>query len=298
MKKTIKLFLLLVSIFNINISISQQSNTTNLLSKKKSLLDSIPLDGVYDKKPKPKPIPYPPLREADIFWAKRIWRVIDLREKMNQPFYYPITQINGRRSLMQILFEGIKEGILTAYDPSSDEFLVPETYEMIMKLLNKKDSMQVEVADPNNQGQTISKDTVIAKPFDPASVKQIRIKEDWFFDKQRSVMEVRILGICPIIELFEADGVTSKGHQPLFWIYFPEVRPILINELVFNRFNQASELSYDDVFMKRMFTSTIIKESNVYDRNIGEYAKSMDALLESERIKNQIFLMEHDLWEY
>ena len=272
----------------------------NIKSINAQVMDSPPLDGAYQKIQvvNRKPIPYAPLREADVFWEKRIWRVIDLREKMNQPFYYPTSQINGRRSLMQILFDGIKEGTLTAYDPSSDEFLVPETYDMIMKLLNKKDSMQVEVADPNNPGQTISKDTVIAKPFDPAQVKQIRIKEDWFFDKQRSVMDVRILGICPIIELFEADGVTSKGHQPLFWIYFPEARPIFAKAEVFNRFNDAERRTYDDIFFKRMFTSTIIKESNVYDRNIGEYSKGMDALLESERIKNQIFLIEHDLWEY
>jgi gliding motility associated protien GldN len=109
---------------------------------------------------------------------------------------------------------------------------------------------------------------------------------------------VRIIGICPIKELFEADNVTSKGPSPLFWIYFPEVRPILAKAEVFNRFNDAERRTYDDIFFKRMFTSYIYKESNVYDRWINEYAKGMDGLLESERIKNDIFVWEHDLWEY
>jgi len=267
---------------------------------KSQVMDSPPQDGVYDKIQtiNRKPIPYAPLREADAMWTKRIWRIIDMRQKMNHPFYYPTEKLNGRRSLMQVLFDGLKEGSITAYDPTSDEFLIPETYAQIMKLLNKSDSQQVEVPDPLNPGQTKLKDTVIEQKFNPSEVKQFRIKEDWFFDKQRSVMDVRILGICPIKELFEADQVTSKGFEPLFWIYFPEARPLFAKAEVFNRENDAERRTYDDIFFKRMFTSYIYKESNVYDRWINEYAKSMDGLLESERIKNDIFLWEHDLWEY
>jgi gliding motility associated protien GldN len=267
---------------------------------KAQVMDNPPRDGVYDKitNENRKPIPYAPLREADAFWTKRIWRVIDMREKINQPFYYPVSKLNGRRSLMQVIFDGIKEGSITAFDPSSDEFLIPETFDQVMKLLNKKDSMQVEVPDPLNPGQTKMIDTIIAKNFEPSAVKMFRIKEDWFFDKQRSVMDVRILGICPIVERFDADGVTSQGFTPLFWIYFPDARPLFAKAEVFNRFNDAERRTFDDVFFKRMFNSYIYKEQNVYDRRIGEYAKGMDALLESERIKNDIFLMEHDLWEY
>jgi gliding motility associated protien GldN len=269
-------------------------------SIKSQVMDSPPQDGVYDKihTVNRKPIPYAPLRESDAFWTKRIWRVIDMREKINHPFYYPTEKLNGRRSLMQVIFDGVKEGALTAYEPTSDEFLIPETYDQVMKTLNKVDSMQIEVPDPLNPGQTILKDTAIAKNFDPTSVKKIRLKEDWFFDKQRSVMDVRILGICPIIEMYEDDGVTSRGDMPLFWIYFPEAREIFAKAEVFNRFNDAERRTYDDMFFKRMFNSYIYKESNVYDRRISEYFKGMDALIEAEKIKNDIFVIEHDLWEY
>jgi gliding motility associated protien GldN len=270
------------------------------LSIKAQVMDSPPNDGIYDKtgNVNRKPIPYTSLREADAMWTKIIWRIVDMKEKINLPFYYPTTEQNGRRSLMQVILDGIKEGGLTAYDAGSDEFLLPKAYDQILKELNKVDSQSVEVPDPNNPGQTILIDTVIATPFNPAAVKQIRIKEVWFFDKQRSVMDVRILGICPIVDSYESDGVTLRGKTPLFWIYFPEARPIFAKAEVFNRFNDAARLTYDDVFFKRMFDSYIYKESNVYDRNINEYAIGMDALLESERIKNDIFLLEHDLWEY
>ena len=51
------------------------------------------LDGIYPKEHvlNRKPIPYPHVREADVMWAKKVWRVIDLREKINLPLYYPIS---------------------------------------------------------------------------------------------------------------------------------------------------------------------------------------------------------------
>ncbi|MBK7029095.1 MAG: gliding motility protein GldN [Bacteroidales bacterium] len=140
-------------------------------------------------------------------------------------------------------------------------------------------------------------DTVIVKKFQPTDVKKFRIKEDWFFDKQRSMMEVRIIGICPIVDQLDSKG-DFKGTKPLFWIYFPEARPIFAKSEVFNRFNGAAKMTYDDFFWKRMFSSYIYKEDNTYDRIIAEYALGIDAMLESERIKSDLFNFEQQLWEY
>jgi len=86
--------------------------------------------------------------------------------------------------------------------------------------------------------------------------------------------------------------------QPLFWIYFPEARPILAKAEVFNRFNSASRMTYDDFFWKRMFTSYIYKVDNQYYRKISEYATGLDSMLESERIKEELLNFEQQLWEY
>ena len=50
-----------------------------------------PIDDIVEKRmiDERRVLPYQPLREADIFWEKRIWRIIDIREKMNLPFAYP-----------------------------------------------------------------------------------------------------------------------------------------------------------------------------------------------------------------
>ncbi len=255
-----------------------------------------PPDRVWDKEHVQDrlPVPYAPLRRADVFWAKRIWRVIDLREKINHPLYYPISPTNGRINLMSVLLKGVEEQTLTAYSAIDDEFKLPLTTDEIKRKLERVDTLKGRT-DPFT-GAPIA-DTIIRTPFDVASVMQFRVKEDWFFDRQRSVLDVRILGICPLREEYDNDG-NLKGTRPEFWVYFPETRQILVKYEVFNRFNDGQRLSYDDWFFKRLFGSYVIKESNVYDRYISSYLPSLDGLLESERIENDTFVFEHDLWEF
>ncbi|HOK86479.1 MAG TPA: gliding motility protein GldN, partial [Tenuifilum sp.] len=133
------------------------------------------------------------------------------------------------------------------------------------------------------------------------------VKEDWFFDKQRSVMEVRIIGICPILHRTDYRKTGSDEEQegtlsriPTFWIYFPEARSVLANTDAYNNFNDAQRITYDDLFWKRNFDSYIIRISNVWDnRAIDEYTfTGLQTLLESEKIKTELFNFEHDLWEY
>ena len=133
--------------------------------------------------------------------------------------------------------------------------------------------------------------------FASADIKKFLIKEDYYFDKQRSVFEVRILGICPVTKNMVKD--VDMGDKRLFWVYFPECRRLFAQNEMFNLKNGvAGRLTYDDVFMKRMFSSYIYKEENVYNRTIQEYALGVDALLESEKAKNTLFEFESNLWEY
>lgn len=261
------------------------------------ILDTPPRNSVYDERNiiDNRPIPYPWVREADVVWSKRIWRVIDLRERMNQPFYFPEFPHSDWRNLITVLMDALREGSITAYDATTptDEFLVPLTYHELMRRLERVDTLRMQRPTPPYEWF----DTIIAQRFNPMDVRRFRIKEDWFFDKQRSVMEVRILGLCPVRDNFDERG-EFRGHEPLFWIYFPEARNVLARAQVFNSHNSAQRLTFDDVFLKRIFASYIYKEENQFDRLISDYAIGLDALLESERIKHEIFMWESDLWEY
>jgi gliding motility associated protien GldN len=255
------------------------------------------LDGVYVKEhyPTRKVIPYTHLREADVMWATRIWRKLDLREKINHPLYYPTEPIKNRRSLTQVIIEAVREGSLTAYDPLDDEFTMTLTKAEIERKLSFIDTQYIESPDPPYDLQM----TVIEEEFDPATVKEFRLKEDWFFDRQKSILDVRIIGIQPVADNIDRTTGESRGPEPMFWLYFPEARNILVSAEVFNRQNDAERRTLEDIFWKRMFGSYIYKEKNVYDRQISEYMlNGIDQLLEAERIKEDIFIIEHDLWEY
>jgi gliding motility associated protien GldN len=270
-------------------------NAVQNFSHAQNNLGKTPLDGIYNKYNTidREPIPYTSIREADVMWSKRIWRVIDMRQKINLPFYYPVDEQKGRKSLMRILFDAIKENTITAYGTSDEEFLSRLTPAELSNSLNKVDTLRLT----RNYEPYEEYDTVIPRVFNPSDVYLIRLKEDWFFDKQRSVMDVRIIGLCPIKEELDDNG-EFKGYRQLFWVYFPECRKLFANNEVYNKWNDAERRTYEDVFFKRLFGSYIYKESNVYDRKISQYAKGMDGLLEAERIKNDLFNIEHDLWEY
>jgi gliding motility associated protien GldN len=255
------------------------------------------LDGVYVKEnyKTRKVIPYTHLREADVMWAKRVWRVIDLREKSNQVFYFPLQPTNDRKALIDVIKNGLKAGKTAYGNPLADEeFKVPMTKSEIENLFVRIDtSYQEDLAT----GQMVP--IPVKSEIGAEDVKQYLIKEDWFFDKQRSVMDVRIIGICPLRESKSESGEV-RGYSRMFWLYFPEWRPVFANAEVYNRHNDSERRTYEDIFWKRQFSSFVFKESNVYDRSIPEYKGgfTLDALLEAERVKEDIFMLEHDMWHF
>ncbi|MDZ7739114.1 MAG: gliding motility protein GldN [Bacteroidales bacterium] len=248
---------------------------------------------IYDKSiDNNEAIPYPFLREADVAWSKRIWRLIDLREKMNHTLYYPITdRPDGRQSLMSVILGEIKAGNLNAFDPNA--MTVSVTYSDIEANMGAgADTVQI----PDMQG--VMQDTVIYNEPNPEDIKQLMVLEEWYFDKKHSRMDVRIIGIQPI-RVFMDQQLQRMSRVQLFWIHFEDYRDTFAKHEVFNPFNDAQRLSFDDIFMQRRFGSTVYAESNVYDdRLINQYKTGKSALYEAEKIENELRVFEHDLWEY
>jgi len=253
-----------------------------------------------------KPIPYQYLREADVMWSKTVWRIIELKEKMNHPLYYPTEpQDYGKsRSLIDLLIWAIDNRGLRVFDESvGDEFATPTTMNAIQdKLGGGVDTIWVKPLE--GDGPPTQK--IVEDEYHTSDVKQLMIKEMWFFDKQRSVLEVRIIGISPIYYKPDTEGaknineeVTKFKRKQLFWVYYPDVRGIFANHEAVNSKNAARGKTYEDIFFLRLFSSTIVQESNAYgNRRIADYTQGLETLLEAERVKESIFNFEQDLWEY
>ncbi|WP_026474018.1 type IX secretion system ring subunit PorN/GldN [Alkaliflexus imshenetskii] len=256
--------------------------------------DGRPLDNIFDKEHirNKRPIPYPSIREADIIWSKRVWRIIDLREKVNLPLYYPVTPSDDRFSLISLLLHGIKYEGLNAYSINDDEFKVRISRDDV----NEAMGATLEITRVINPDTGIEEEVEVMRDERVDEVKQILVKEVWYFDRNYSRMDVRILGICPIREYTNLAGEVLKRQT--FWINYPEARDLFARYEVFNTGNDAQRRSFDDIFIKRFFGSYIVQESNVYNRGIQDYAVGVEALLESQRIRNEIFTFEHDLWEF
>ena len=237
-----------------------------------------------------RPLDYEYQREADVFWSKNVWRIIDTRQKMNKPFAYP------PKPLIQVIQEAALNGKIKVYDPAvenADQFKRVMDPAEVARIGVKRDTViQVNVMNPDKEDTVVVNNTLAYY-----RITKYRVKEVWFFDTKTSSMQVRILGIAPVMEDYDDKG-NYRGDMTMYWVYFPDLRNILATQEVFNPQNDWQHISWDDLFAMRMFASYIYKESNVYDRNIQEYATGTDALLESDRVKQKIFEMEHDLWEY
>jgi gliding motility associated protien GldN len=229
-------------------------------------------------------------READLVWSKRVWREVDFREKINHPLYYPVEFNPCRISLFQLISKHILTGDITAF--ADESFYSPLNLSMVRnKLVQSEEVVQVEYT-PEGEPKEVK---VVA--YDSTSIFQkvtkMRVIEDWYLNSGRSDVEVRITGMA-FYEYVE----DKEAYKELFWVYFPNAKPYLAKYRLFNPRNNNDYSTFDDLFARREFSSYIVKESNVYDRFVTDYCKGTDALLESDRIKYDIFKMEHDLWHY
>ena len=243
------------------------------------------------------PLVYEHLRWDDALYAEKVWRELDLREKMNKVFQYEATDDNGSQMFISMLLKAVNSGEVTAW--TDDRFTTPMSLPELQQLtVGEADTVaQTRVDDPN----VIERYIVTRASFDPKSVMKIRIKEEWVFDRESSRMFCRILGISPMKTLYLPSG-KERGVSTMFWVYYPDLRPILTKYEVYNPKNMGqSRMTWEELFESRMFSSYILKSSldNPGNKPIRNYIKDpILALLEGDNIKEKIFNFEQDLWSY
>lgn len=249
------------------------------------------------------PLVYEHIREDDAVYRQRVWEEIDVHQKMNLPFVYKATEDNGSQIFINILLGAVKSGQITAFDATVDDrFTTPMTFKQIAEnLVAKPHVVQIPdpVADPDGSKGTM-KDTLIQEEFSAESIERYQVKEEWVFDKQSSRLHVRILGIAPEKTIKNPDG-SYLDVSPVFWVYYPDLRPMLAKFEAYNGKNYGARMSWEELFESRMFAARVVKSTidNPYDLPIQGFIRdNILRLLEGENIKEKIFNYEQDLWSY
>ena len=237
------------------------------------------------------PIPYGYVDDRDILWSKVVWEFIDLNQKINLPYYFPIDTTNlslDRRSLFHTILKGIKQGkIKEAY---SDSFFTSKiTQEEIAQRL-------VNVREENGYTDTFRIQT--------QDVAGYMIKGMWYFDKRQGELKYRLLALAPMgkdVQTLGVQDIEDEELYELFWVFFPSIRDVLHAAKVFNPKNKAQPISFDHLLNARRFSATIVREENIYgNRAIEDYVRgnSLFQLLEADKIKEDIRNREMDMWNY
>ena len=245
------------------------------------------------------PLAYEHIRVDDAIYRHKIWREIDTREKINLPFRYSANENNGNQRFISILMKAIQDSAVTVFDAIDDRFTTPLTIGEVAK----KISGGTEVVDIyDSLGNKIGTKEVV-REVNLDSFYKFRIKEEVIFDKESSRLFWRILGIAPLKNVITSQGV-NLGQTELFWVYYPDMRPIFAKYEVYNGKNFGARMSWEELFESRMFSGRIIKSTidNPFDLFIsgtpGLKENGVFQLLEGERIKEKVFNYEQDLWSY
>ena len=232
------------------------------------------------------------VREADVLWSKKIWRIIERKENINTPIFYQNGTKNRNVTLFDLLKMALLRGELSAY--KSDNFHLNEKpltkLEIIESIIKTKNKSEYIINSSGDEFQMVkhSRDTLAS-----TEILQYLTMEEWFFDKSRSVMDFRLIALAPVIY-----SEAEERNMPLFWLYYPHCINLFSNFNALGSVCEDKTISFDRIFRTRRYSAVIYKESNLYDREINDYQFGMDQLLESEKIKEDVIKFECDLWQW
>lgn len=252
-----------------------------------------------------KPLPYGYIDDRDILWSKVVWEYVDLNEKINLPFYYPVDTTNmssNRRSLYDTLLRGIRSGEITdVYDDSYFENKL--TFKEIQGRMSRIDTSDAGF-ELLNAGEPLTDEYIDKTDLTSGDIQGLKIKGVWYFDKRQGELKYRLLGIAPVapdVNLMGGDNDATPELVEMFWVWYPGARETTHNMKVFNNRNSAFPLSYDHLLNARRFVASIYREENIYgNRDVSEYIKgnALFQVLEADRLKDNIRNKELDMWNY
>lgn len=261
-------------------------------------------------------------RADDIVWSRVVYRIIDLRYKQNFQLYFPTNSDDPQyRSLFKVILDAMAD-TLNVYPKSADnikpQFTEPLKPTEIPGML-MIDDITADYSDDSTHYDITSSSAMLLH-YNPSTEKlqfnffpyenfaknvyKYLIQEIIFFDKHTSRLYSKIIAIAPMqadkITATEPDQVMEALLQAvLFWIPFDDLRPYLAKQYMIPRVNDNARMTFDDFFIKKLYSSYLLGDSNMYNRMILNYTNDeAEIKKEQQRIAAELLNFEQDLWEY
>lgn len=253
-------------------------------------------------------------RKDDVVWSRMVYRIIDMRYKQNYQLYFPTDPYDSQyMSLWRLIMQAVKEGVpiyrkkgadvfkpefhdslLVARDQVSDYFLVGSIADM------NRDDPDTYLMPYDSVNDVFNLNFTRYESYIRNQLKFV-IQEVIFFDRHTSRLHRQIISIAPMQPDMAEQGSPMRflTTSIRFWILYQDLRPYLAKNYMIPFQNETKRVTFDEYFQKRLYTSYLIGEGNMYNRMILEYAKTMEeAQKEQARIENELLTFEQDLWEY
>jgi gliding motility associated protien GldN len=262
-------------------------------------------------------------RIDDVIWSRYVYRIIDMRYKQNYQLYFPTKSDDADyRNLFKVITDAVVDG-LPIYEKNMETIKPdfkqdPISRKSIPTMFMADDPMADYSDDPTHfdimesDAMLIHYDSIADElsfhfyPFEKMVRNQLKylIQEVVFFDKHTSRLHTKIMGIAPlqsdlIMTRDSSDIMASLRESIMFWIPFDKLRPYMAMQYAIPNRNEVKRVTYDEFFQKRLFTSYIVGEGNMYNRWIPDYSRSEEEVKkEQARIATELLNFEQDLWEY
>lgn len=266
-----------------------------------------------------------PIVDADIQYKSTIWRKMDLREKINQPFF------SKNNQLSKFLLEGVNSKLLVAFSDDSLKTILTST-EFSERMKDKRIKIKSQYSDKelkaglgggnssssnddsdNGWGNSVDKDSSSAENDDWSDsgvdatkivtdylindLFIIEIKENVIIDRKRSRLYYDIQALT-----LKAPADNSGQEAIIASFSYKQLHEYLKkrNDCIwFNPNNEMQHRNMADAFDLRFFNAPIIKKGNGADQFISEES-GMDAkkiLKKSQKLEQQLQDKEAEMWE-
>lgn len=243
-----------------------------------------------------------PIPEEHILIKNRIWRHIDLKEKINKPFF------PHQEEITKVIIEGVEAGLLTAY--FDEDFTMPMTKEEFFEKLKLPESDHLseedralefmpddDWQDKNQQETSVVTDEKSSDYFLPSQVSILELVEDWIFDKVRSIQLYDIQSVKLMIPADQFETGLQKEVGILKYkdlaAYFDEKGTIWVNVK-----NSAGNIKMTEAFALRLFSSRIVKLENPDDNTVADIYNTTPkaAAIASKELEETLLEKEYFLW--